>query len=125
MTDLFQRQLVGDTPLQTTLRTILDLKSISLKTPRQIEILLNRLSSETLQWNLRLKELDSLRRSLDDSANRLSFSIVVGSLIIGAAILATGAQTPQLLLITDILFSAASLLGLWLIISILRSGKLK
>jgi predicted unusual protein kinase regulating ubiquinone biosynthesis (AarF/ABC1/UbiB family) len=125
MTDLFQRQLVGDTPLQTTLRTILDLKSISLKTPRQIEILLNRLSSETLQWNFRLKELDSLRRSLDDSANRLSFSIVVGSLIIGAAILATGAQTQQLVLITDILFSAASLLGLWLIISILRSGRLK
>lgn len=125
MTDLFQRQLIGDTPLQTTLRTVLDLKSISLKTPRQIEILLNRLSSETLQWNLRLKELDSLRRSLDDSANRLSFSIVVGSLIVGAAILATGAQTQQLVLVTDILFSAASLLGLWLIISILRSGRLR
>lgn len=49
MTDLFRRQLVGDTLLQTNLRTILDLKSIYLKTPRQIEIRLNRLSSETLQ----------------------------------------------------------------------------
>ena len=125
MSDLFRQQLIGDTPLQTSLRTVLDLKSIALKAPRQVESLLNRLSSETLQWNLRLKELDSLRRSLDESANRLSFSIVVGSLIVGAAILTTGAQTGQVVLITDILFSAASLLGLWLIISILRSGKLK
>ncbi|HAC63574.1 MAG TPA: ABC transporter [Cyanothece sp. UBA12306] len=125
MTDLFRRQLVGDTPLQTSLRTVLDLKSIYLKTPRQIDILLDRLSSETLQWNLRLKELDPLRRSVDASANRLSFSIVLGSLIMGAAILSTGSRSQQLSLITDVLFAAASLLGMWLIISILRSGRLK
>ncbi|BBA79296.1 ABC transporter [cyanobacterium endosymbiont of Rhopalodia gibberula] len=125
MTDLFRRQLVGDTPLQTNLRTILDLKSIYLKTPRQIEILLNRLSSETLQWNLRLKELDPLRRSVDASANRLSFSIVLGSLIVGAAIISNGSKTQQLSTISVALFAAASLLGVWLLISILRSGRLK
>lgn len=125
MTDLFRRQLIGDTPLQTSLRTVLDLKSIYLKTPRQVEILLDRLSSETLQWNLRLKELEPLRRSVDASANRLSFSIVLGSLIMGAAIISTGSRTQQLTLITDVLFAAASLLGMWLLISILRSGRLK
>ncbi|MGK7954814.1 MAG: ABC1 kinase family protein [Crocosphaera sp.] len=125
MTDLFRRQLIGDTPLQTSLRTVLDLKSIYLKTPRQVEILLDRLSSETLQWNLRLRELDPLRRSVDASANRLSFSIVLGSLIMGAAIISTGSSTQQLSLISSVLFAAASLLGVWLIISILRSGRLK
>ena len=125
MTDLFRRQLIGDSPLQTSLRTVLDLKSIYLKTPRQIEILLDRLSSETLQWNLRLKELEPLRRSVDASANRLSFSIVLGSLIMGAAIISTGSSTQQLSLISTVLFAAASLLGVWLIISILRSGRLK
>ena len=125
MTDLFRRQLLGDTPLQTLLRTVLDLKSISLRSPRQVEVLLDRLSSETLMWNLSLRELLPLRRSVDDSANRLSFSIVLGSLIIGAAIISTGAQTRELSLISDILFATASFLGLWLIISILRSGRLK
>ncbi|MGK7962253.1 ABC1 kinase family protein [Crocosphaera sp.] len=125
MTDLFRRQLVGDTPLQTSLRTVLDLKSIYLKTPRQVEILLDRLSSETLQWNLRLKELDPLRRSVDASANRLSFSIVLGSLIMGAAIISIGSSTQELSLISSILFAAASLLGVWLLISILRSGRLR
>jgi predicted unusual protein kinase regulating ubiquinone biosynthesis (AarF/ABC1/UbiB family) len=125
ITDLFRIQLIGDTPYQTLFRTVLDLKAIGLRSPRQIDVILDRLSSETLQWNLRLKELDGLRRSLDDSANRLSFSIVVGSLIMGAAIISTGATTGQLLLISNVLFAVASILGLWLIVSILRSGRLK
>ncbi len=125
MTDIFGRQLIGDTPLPTLLRTVLDVKSLSLQSPRKVELLLERIGSETIQWNLNIKQLDNLRRSLDDSANRLSFSIVVGSLIMGAAIISTNAPTQQLSLITNILFAAASFLGLWLIVSILRSGKLK
>jgi ubiquinone biosynthesis protein len=125
MTDIFRRQIIGEAPLPTLLRTILDFKSLSLQSPRYIELLLDRLGTETLQWNLSVKQLDSLRRSVDDSANRLSFSIVVGSLIMGAAIISTNAQTQELSLITNILFAAASFLGLWLIVSILRSGRLK
>ena len=125
MTDLFRRQLLGDNPLQTVLRTALDIKSLSLQTPRQLELLLDRVTSETLRWNITIKDLDPLRRSVDDSANRLSFSVVVGSLIMGAAIISTNARTNELSLISNVLFAAASFLGLWLIVSILRSGRLK
>lgn len=125
MTDLFRRQLFGENPLQTVLRTALDLKSLSLQSPRQVELLLDRVTSETLRWNITIRDLDPLRRSVDDSANRLSFSIVVGSLIIGAAIISANAQTSQLSFISNILFATASFLGLWLVISILRSGRLK
>jgi ubiquinone biosynthesis protein len=125
ITDLFRRQLFGDDPLQLLLRTALDVKSLSLQSPRQMEVLLDRVTSETLQWNLTLRDLDPLRRSLDDSANRLSFSVVVGCLIIGAAIISSSAQTSQLSLLSNILFAVASFLGLWLVISILRSGRLR
>ncbi|MEQ9354157.1 ABC1 kinase family protein [Coleofasciculus chthonoplastes] len=125
MTDLFRRQLLGSNPLQTFLRTALDIKSLSLQSPRQMELLLDRITSETLKWNITIRDIDPLRRSLDDSANRLSFSILVGSLIMGAAIISTGARTSQLSLISNILFGVASFLGLWLIVSILKSGRLK
>ncbi len=125
MADLFRRQLLGDTPLETFLRTTLDIKSLSLRAPRLVELLLDRITSESLKWNIHLQDLTSLRHSLDDSANRLSFSILVGSLIMGAAIISTGSQTPQLSLITSVLFAVASFLGLWLIVSILRSGRLR
>jgi ubiquinone biosynthesis protein len=125
MSDLFQRQLIGKDPARSLLRTALEFKELSLESPRQIGFLLNRLSSETLRINLNIQDFNAMRRTIDDAANRRSFSTVVGSLIIGAAILSTGQQTPQVHLVGNIFFGAASLLGLWLIFTILRSGRLK
>ncbi len=125
ITDLFRRQLFGDDPLQMLLRTALDIKSLSLQSPRQFEVLLERVTSETLKWNIRVPDIEPLRRTLADSANRLSFSIVVGSLIMGAAIISTKTQNSELSFLSSVLFSVASFLGLWLVIGILRSGRLK
>lgn len=125
ITDLFRRQFFGEYPLRSLLRTALDLKSLSLQSPRQIELLLDRVTSETLQWNISVRGLDGLRRTMDDAANRLSFSILVGSLIMGAAIISSNARTSQLSFLSNVLFATASLLGLWLIISTLRSGRLR
>ncbi len=123
MPDLFRHQLVGDDLLQNLLRTGLEFRNLSLESPRQFGFLLDRLSSETLTWNLHLQDLDGLRRSLEKAANRRSVSTVVGALIIGAAIVSTSRQTPQGAIISNILFSVASLVGLWLVVSILRSGQ--
>lgn len=125
MVDLFRQQLIGDQPIPTLLRTALDLKSLSLRSPRQVEQLLDRVTSETLKWNITLKDLDGVRITLDKSANRLSFSILVGSLIMGAAIISVGAPSTQLHWLSNGLFATASFLSLWLIVSILRSGKLR
>ena len=95
MADVFRRQLLGERPVETLLRAGLDFKSLSLRSPRLIELLLERVSSETLKWNIDLPRLDILAISLEDSANRLSFSILVGSLIMGAAIISTGSATTQ------------------------------
>ncbi|NEP89583.1 MAG: AarF/ABC1/UbiB kinase family protein [Okeania sp. SIO2C2] len=123
MTDLFRRQLLGEDPVQTLLRTAIDVKNLSLESPRQLDLLLDRVTSETLKWNLTLKDIEPLTRSVNKSANRLSFSVVVGSLIIGAAIVTAGSQSSQLSVLSEALFAVASFLGLWLIISILRSGR--
>lgn len=125
MNDMFWRQLVGDDPLQSVLRTGLEFKNLSLESPRQFSFLLNRLSTETLKFNLNIESVEILRRSLDSAANRRSFSTVVGALVIGAAIVSTNAQTPQFQLLSNILFGVASLLGLWLVVNIIRSGQLK
>jgi ubiquinone biosynthesis protein len=122
MTDMFQRQLVGDDLVQSLLRTGLELKHLSLQSPRQLAFLLNRFSSETLKLNITIQNLDGIQRSMTDGANRRSFSTVVGALIIGAAIVSSNAQTPELQLLSNILFGVASILGLWLLIKIIRSG---
>ena len=123
--DVFRRQFLGERPVETLLRIGLDFKSLSLRSPRLVELLLDRITSETLKWNIDITRLDILALSIEDSANRLSFSILVGSLIMGAAIISTGSPTTQVSILSNVLFAVASLLGIWLIISILRSGKLK
>ena len=125
MGEVFQRQIVGEEPMVALLRTVLDLKNLSLQSPRHLETLLDRVASETLQWNVALKDVEPLRRTLDSAANRLSFSVVVGALIMGAATVSANAQSSQVYWVSDVLFAAASLLGLWLVVSILRSGQLK
>ena len=125
MADVFRRQLLGERPVETLLRIGLDFKSLSLRSPRLVELLLDRITSETLKWNISIPRLDVLAISIEDSANRLSFSILVGSLIMGAAIISTGSATTQVSVLSNVLFAVASLLGLWLIASILRSGRLK
>jgi predicted unusual protein kinase regulating ubiquinone biosynthesis (AarF/ABC1/UbiB family) len=123
MVDLFRQQLIGDDPLQALLRSGLELRNLSLNSPRQLGFLLNRLSSEQLQWNLHIQGVEELRRSIDAAANRRSFSTVVAALIIGAAIVATGRQSSQGQWLTIGLFLAASFLGLWLVYSSWRSGR--
>jgi predicted unusual protein kinase regulating ubiquinone biosynthesis (AarF/ABC1/UbiB family) len=123
MADLFRRQLVGNDPIQSALRTALEFKQLSLDSPRQLSFLLNRLASETLKINLSVQDLNAMRRTIDEAANRRSFSTVVGALIIGAAIVASSQQTPYIKLLSNIFFAAASLLGLWLIVTIMRSGR--
>lgn len=123
MVDLFRQQLIGDDPLQALLRTGLEFRNLSLSAPRQFGFLLDRLSEESLTWNINVKELNSLQKSIEQAANRRSFSTVVAALIIGAAIISSNQTNTQLQWLSTSLFTAATLLGLWLLISILRSGR--
>ncbi|WP_416670191.1 ABC1 kinase family protein [Egbenema bharatensis] len=121
MRDLFRLQIAGEDPIRSLLRVALEFKQLSLASPRQFGFLLNRLSSETLRWNVAIEDLNTVRRTIDNAENRRSVSTVVAALIIGAAIVSTAQVTPQSQLIANILFGAASFLGLWLIYRILRS----
>lgn len=125
MADLLRQQIVGDDLTQSLLRTGLEFRNLSFESPRQFGFLLDRLSSETLKWNVSLSGLEGLRRSIDDAANRRAYSTVVAALIVGAAIVSTNQQSSQGIILSNILFAAATFLGLWLVVSILRSGRLK
>jgi ubiquinone biosynthesis protein len=126
MADLFRQRLVGHAPLQDLLRAALDIKTLSLDAPRQLEMLLDRVTSETLQWNVAVRGLEPFRRSLHTVGNQVTFGIVTAAILIGAAMIFSQAPTnPIFFWVSGILFVVASLIGLWLIISMIRSGRVK
>ena len=80
-----------------------------------------------LYLNLEHQGLDKLRATHDQISNRISFSIIIAALIIGSALIVISDTPPYLFgisLIGIIGFLAAALMGIWLLVAILRKGKL-
>ena len=113
--DLFRRRIVGEPSLPVAMTAALDMQQLMRRSPRHLQQLLEKVASGKMRWNFSLHELDPLRRSLDGSANRLSFSIVFAALILGAAIVAANAQ------LSSLLFTIASAVGAWLLLDIVRT----
>lgn len=95
--------------------------------PRTGMQLLTRAERGELEVSLRHQELGRALVYLDRLANRLALSILLAALIVGLALLVPAfhlAERGGLITALVILgFALASLLGLWLVISLLRSGR--
>ncbi|MEN9214013.1 MAG: AarF/ABC1/UbiB kinase family protein [Gloeomargarita sp. DG_1_5_bins_55] len=125
MGQLLQRQFLGTDGMAALWQTALDLRSLSLDSPRQVDLLLQRLNSENLRWQVNITDIELLQRAVDTAANRLSYSVVVGAFIIGAAIIFDRGQANiQLFLGAGSLLVGAMTLGFWLLFRILRPNRL-
>ena len=119
-------QLLSDSmllPKERMMQFGLDLRSFSIDAPRQLSQLLRRFSSDELVFSLQLEGLEALRTSLERLSQRVSLAILVASLLLSATLMASLAQQELLRTVSEGLFISATLFGLWLIVSLLRSGR--
>ncbi|MDD2390554.1 MAG: AarF/ABC1/UbiB kinase family protein [Desulfobacterales bacterium] len=71
--------------------------------------------------------LDTMMGTYDRISNRISFSIVIAALIIGSALIIISEIPPMMFgisMIGIIVFVAAGIMGIWLLIAILKKGRL-
>ncbi|MCK4535649.1 MAG: AarF/ABC1/UbiB kinase family protein [Desulfuromonadales bacterium] len=95
--------------------------------PRDIKEFLNRLNRNQFKIDLEHRGLDRLATDMDRSSNRVSFALIIGSLIVGSSLIIQTDKGPMLLglpLLGLLGYLIAGLLGLWLAVGILRSGRL-
>lgn len=96
-------------------------------TPKQLRLILRKTLRDELSFKITHLGLERFIRDIDRSANRLSFSIIVAALILGSSILtlsSVGGKIFDMPLFGAIGFLMAFVLGVWLLISIIRSGRL-
>ncbi len=108
-------------------RQIRGLERFLTNLPSQAHELMLKLLRGRLKIEFQHEGLENLQHILDRASNRLSFSMVVASLIIGSSLLLTANRDSALSHLSILgLFGylVAGVLGLWLIIAILRSGKI-
>ncbi|HKL27003.1 MAG TPA: AarF/ABC1/UbiB kinase family protein [Desulfuromonadales bacterium] len=95
--------------------------------PRDIKEFLNRLNRNQFKIDLEHRGLERLVTDLDRSSNRISFSLIIGSLIVGSSLIIQTDKGPMLFglpLLGLLGYLIAGAMGLWLAIGILRSGRL-
>jgi len=108
-------------------RRLIGLGKFFLNLPVQMKDLLNKLQHGTLKIEFEHKGLEDLEHHLERASNRFAFSVIVAALIIGSSLLVlsrTGPSWSGIPLLGLFGYLLAGVLGIWLIIAILRSGRL-
>ncbi len=106
---------------------IMEISDFTFLFPRQIKQLMKKALKDDIHVKMYHTNLPEFIKDMDKASNRIAFAMIVSSIIISSAIMhATGAGPTvlgfSLLGLSAFLF--AFLLGIWLIISIIRSGRL-
>jgi ubiquinone biosynthesis protein len=95
--------------------------------PKDLLDLAGLLRQHKLSLQLKHDGLEKVLATHDQISNRISFAIIIAALIVGSALIVIS-KTPPLFygisLIGIIGFLAAALMGIWLLVAILRSGRL-
>jgi ubiquinone biosynthesis protein len=94
--------------------------------PRQIQQIIGKLDRGELRLHFRLDKLEQLVNSLENAFNRLTTGIITGAIIMGSSMIITTGIGPYLFgfpALGVIGYLLSVVLGLWLIITILRTKK--
>ncbi|MGM0442530.1 MAG: ABC1 kinase family protein, partial [Elusimicrobiota bacterium] len=95
--------------------------------PEQARVIMKKLKTGKLEIEFRHMGLENLIKTLDRISNRLSFSLIISALIVASSLIIQIEKGPMLLGISAfglVGYLFATLLGVWLLWSILKSGRL-
>ena len=112
--------------LKETARAVWDFARLVKSLPRRVNNILAKAEKGTMKFELEHRGFEALVEELDVTSNRVSFSLIISALIVGSSIIITTGMSPRFFgvpLLGIFGFFIAGVLGMWLIISILRSGK--
>ena len=107
-------------------KTVWDFAHLIKVLPRRINHILTKAEKGTIRYELEHQGLENFIEELDVMSNRLSFSMIIASLIVGSSLIIQTGMSPKIFgvpLLGIFGFFIAGFLGIGLLISILRSGK--
>ena len=108
-------------------RLALDLKRFLSQFPKDLLEVSRLIRQQRFQLKFDSQEFTQTLAKLDQISNRLAFSVIIGSLIVGSALIVQSNIPPLIFgisMIGIIGFGTAAVMGFWLLIAILRKGRL-
>jgi ubiquinone biosynthesis protein len=104
-----------------------EIGDLLIDTPKQVNRLLRKSLRNEVSFKIDPIGMEKLIKDIDRSSNRLAFSVVVGAIIVGSSMLMQsdiGGKILGMPTVGAIGFLVAIVLGLRLLISIIRSGRM-
>lgn len=113
--------------LKDFMRGVHDLRDFLVGFPFELRKITQKVGRGELSFTLQHKGLEKLILELDRASNRISFALVVAAIIVGSSLIMRMDIGPFLFgypLLGIVGYVMAGLLGIWLVIAILRSGRM-
>ncbi|MFH0728229.1 MAG: AarF/ABC1/UbiB kinase family protein [Pseudomonadota bacterium] len=104
-----------------------DLLRVTEQLPREFMEVIRMIRQQHLLIKVEHQGLEEMLATHDQISNRISFSIIIAALVVGSALIVISKTPPFIFgisLIGIIGFLAAAIMGIWLLIAILKKGKL-
>ena len=108
-------------------KNVMELGDFAFLFPRQLRQIVKKVLKDDIHVKMYHVNLPEFIKDMDKSSNRISFAMIVSAMLISSAIMHATVVRPTIFGISVLglsAFALASLLGIWLIISIIRSGRL-
>ncbi len=105
----------------------LEVSSLLRELPRELHHIFKRIREGRIEIEVKHEKLEGLEQHIDKASNRLSFSLIIASIIVGSSIIMRTQIGPLFLgfpLLGAVGYIVAGLLGLWLVWAIIKSGRL-
>lgn len=111
----------------TTKETVFEAGDFITLFPKQMKKIIRKVIQDDIHMKLTHQGLDHFIRDMDRSSNRISFAMIISAMIVSSAIMHATGVPPTIFGLSVLGFTAfgiAFFLGIWLLISIIRSGRL-
>ena len=109
-------------------RAIEDAGDLASRLPDDINVILTKFRQGKFQVRVHHEHLENLTKTVDKGSNRISFALIIAALLVASSMLVPQQGTVLSLFRLQTMgivgYVIAAIIGVWLIISIIRSGRL-
>lgn len=126
-TKLIRERIRPSILYEKTRKNIKEVSDLFVLFPKQMKQIVRKVLKDDLHFKMTHVGLDRFIRDMDRSSNRIAFSMIISAILLSSAIMHATGVGPKIYgmsVLGFMAFGVAFFLGIWLVISIIRSGRL-
>ena len=126
-TKLMRERLRPGKLFEKARKNAMDVSDFVVLFPKQMKQIIHKVLKDDIGFKMTHVGLEKFIKDMDRSSNRIAFAMIISAILLSSAIMHAAGAGPSIFgmsMLGIVSFAMAFILGIWLIISIIRSGML-